>query len=132
MLTRVTSRIADRSPSPGKATPTGTIPTSGVPPFGCTCPDTLQEIENRRPALKAAAGARGQRVVRPWNFDGNAWRGDYKSELAEPLKAAQRREFRWLVSGALTGFALRESRKPRSSSGGWNERTRLGRRLQQR
>ncbi len=61
----------------------------------------VQETENQRPALESAVEARGLRIVKEWNFDGSAWRGDYKPELAELFKAAQRREFRWLIFWSL-------------------------------
>lgn len=60
-----------------------------------------QHSGNQRPALEAEALRRGLQVVRTWEFDGSAWKGDYRPERKELVEAAKKHEFDVLLIWAL-------------------------------
>ena len=60
-----------------------------------------QTAQNQRPSLEAEARRRGLTIVRLWEFDGSAWKGDYRPERKELLEAVRRREFEVLLVWAI-------------------------------
>ena len=60
-----------------------------------------QDTANQTAVLKAEAKRRGLDLVRAWEFDGSAWKGDYRPELQELYDAAGRREFEILLIWSL-------------------------------
>lgn len=60
-----------------------------------------QAAQNQRPSLEAEARRRGLTIVRTWEFDGSAWKGDYRPERQELLEAVRRREFEVLLVWAI-------------------------------
>jgi putative DNA-invertase from lambdoid prophage Rac len=60
-----------------------------------------QETANQLPQMERVIQARSLVVVRKWEFDGSAWKGDNRPELMEMLRAARDRQFDTLVIWSL-------------------------------